>query len=78
MSIHNKEVSIGRPHYLAGGQWTLSNLNKINVLLGQNGCGKSILLRALRDISPENSHYIVPERTGDITFEAGLMAESGT
>lgn len=78
MSVHNKEISIARPHYLSGGQWTLSNLNKINVLLGRNGCGKSILLRALRDLSPENSHYIVPERTGDITFEAGLMAESGT
>lgn len=78
MSIHNQEISIARPHYLAGGQWAVSKLNKINVLLGRNGCGKSILLRALRDMSPENSHYIVPERTGDITFEAGLMVESGT
>lgn len=46
--------------------------------MGKNGSGKSILLRAIRDLSQENSHYIVPERTGDITFEAGLIAESVT
>jgi energy-coupling factor transporter ATP-binding protein EcfA2 len=78
VSIHKNEVTIPRPDYLGGGSWNLRGLNSINVLLGRNGCGKSILLRALRDLSQESSHYIVPERTGDITFEAGLMAESGT
>lgn len=78
MSIHRQEIIIARPNYLGGGNWNLQGLNSINVLLGRNGCGKSILLRAFRDLSPENSHYIVPERTGDITFEANLMVESGT
>ena len=78
MSIHRNEVTIPRPNHLGGGSWNLRGLNYINVLLGRNGCGKSILLRALRDLSQESSHYIVPERTGDITFEAGLMADSGT
>jgi energy-coupling factor transporter ATP-binding protein EcfA2 len=78
VSIHRQEIDIARPAYLGGGVWSVRGLNSINVLLGRNGCGKSILLRALRDLSQENSHYIVPERTGDITFEAGLMVESGT
>ena len=78
MSIHRQEIEIKRPNYLGGGNWSLRGLNSLNVLLGRNGSGKSILLRAFRDLSPENSHYIVPERTGDITFEAGLMIESGT
>lgn len=78
MSIHRQEMEIARPNYLGGGKWNLRGLNSINVLLGRNGCGKSILLRAFRDLSQENSHYIVPERTGDITFDAGLTINSGT
>lgn len=77
--MHSNEIKsaqVNRPGYLGGGQWELSGLNRVNVLLGRNGSGKSILLRALRDLSPDNSHYIVPERTGDITFEAGLIVES--
>lgn len=76
MTIHRETIQVARPPYLGGGNWTLRSLNSINVLLGKNGSGKSILLRAIRDLSPDNSHYIVPERTGDITFEAGLIVES--
>lgn len=76
MIAQNQDISINRPAYLGSGQWTVRGLNRVNVLLGRNGCGKSILMRALRDMSPENSHYIVPERTGDITFEANLITES--
>ena len=72
----NTEVTITRPEHLGGGNWVINGLNNINVLLGRNGCGKSILMRAFRDLSPENSHYIVPERNGDITFEPGLITES--
>lgn len=78
MDETNKTIRLARPAHLGGGQWTMGNLNQINVLLGRNGCGKSILLRTLRDLSPENSHYIVPERTGDITFEANLIAQSAS
>lgn len=74
MSIHKQDIQIKRPPFLGGGEWSLQRLNSINVLLGRNGCGKSLLLRAMRDLLPENSHYIVPERTGDIVFEAGLIA----
>ena len=73
-----QEILINRPAHLGGEQWCLRGLNKVNVLLGRNGCGKSILLRAYRDLFIENSHYIVPERTGDITFEAGLVLNSTT
>lgn len=75
MPIHRSTLSASRPHFLGGGHWSLSRLNKINVLLGRNGSGKSQLLRALRDSSQESSHYVVPERTGEISFEPGLMVE---
>lgn len=74
-SENNSEI-VHRPDYLGGGQWNLIGLNRINVILGINGSGKSILLRALRDLSPENSHYIVPERTGEIQFDSGLLSET--
>lgn len=75
MPVHQSAAAIPRPAFLGGGQWALRNLNAINVILGRNGSGKSQLLRALRDKSPIASHYVVPERTGEIQFEAGLMVE---
>lgn len=75
MPIHHESLTATRPHFLGGGNWTLSRLNKINVILGRNGSGKSQLMRALRDSSPESSHYVVPERTGEISFQPGLMTE---
>lgn len=69
---------IERAAHLGGGTWTLNNLGKINVLLGRNGSGKSILLRALRDKLQADAHYIVPERTGDITFSANLLESTST
>ena len=75
MPIHHSTLTASRPHFLGSGQWSLSRLNKINVILGRNGSGKSQLLRSLRDSSPESSHYVVPERTGEISFEPGLMTE---
>jgi ATPase subunit of ABC transporter with duplicated ATPase domains len=75
MPIHHQVVEIARPEFLGGGQWRLSRLNAVNVVLGRNGCGKSQLLRTLRDRSMAASHYVVPERTGEIQFEAGLMVE---
>lgn len=75
MPAHQTAAAIPRPEFLGGGQWSLRGLNAINVVLGRNGSGKSQLLRALRDVSPVASHYVVPERTGEIQFEAGLMVE---
>jgi predicted ATPase len=62
---------------LGGGTWELRGLNEITVVLGRNGSGKSQLLRGLRDRAPSSSHYVVPERTGEISFEANLMIEVG-
>ena len=75
MPIHESSTNVPRPGFLGGGEWTLRSLNSINVILGRNGSGKSQLLRALRDKLPAASHYVVPERTGEIQFEAGLMVE---
>jgi predicted ATPase len=75
MAKHFNELEIDRPDFLGGEKWTLRRLNHINVLLGRNGSGKSLLLRGLRDKHMETSHYVVPERTGEISFEAGLMVD---
>ena len=75
MPTHLSNSSVPRPGFLGGGQWTIRGLNSLNVVLGRNGCGKSQLLRSLRDVAQESSHYVVPERTGEITFQPGLMTE---
>ncbi len=58
--------------------YTLKNLNKINILLGKNGCGKSFLLREVEkgfrngtDYSGKTK-YITPERGGSLVYEAGI------
>lgn len=76
MDTEKKELKVSRPEYLGGGEWKIVSPNRVNVILGRNGCGKSVLLRALRDINQQSSHYIVPERTGEISFEAGLIVET--
>lgn len=58
------------------GGYTLKNLNKINIILGKNGCGKSILLRKmeqglLRQKGYGKIKYITPERGGSLLYEAG-------
>ena len=58
--------------------YTLKNLNKINIVLGKNGCGKSIMLRTIeQNVVSQNenigkSKYITPERGGALTYEAGV------
>ncbi len=58
--------------------YTLKNLNKINIILGKNGCGKSIMLRTIeQNIISQNenigkSKYITPERGGALAYEAGV------
>lgn len=75
MPVHEAHIAVPRPAYLGGGDWQLTRLNSVNVVLGRNGSGKSQLLRAMRDLDLASRHYIVPERTGEINFEAGLITQ---
>ncbi len=50
-------------------------MTDITIFMGKNGSGKSILLRAWRDQSPDDVHYIVPERTGNIEFQPNYMEQ---
>lgn len=62
--------------------YTLKNLNKINILLGKNGCGKSYLLRQVeRGLSSKidifgKTKYITPERGGSLVYEAGIEQQT--
>lgn len=55
----------------------LSNLAKINVLLGKNGSGKSTILRLLEQHKQRlpnfgSASYITPERGGDLTYSGNV------
>lgn len=58
--------------------YTLRNLNKINIVLGKNGCGKSIMFRLVEQgLSSQlqtygKTKYITPERGGSLIYEAGI------
>lgn len=52
----------------------LKNLSKINLILGKNGCGKSVLLQNF-DSSKRNLYkikYIPPERGGAPSYNSGM------
>lgn len=56
--------------------YTLKNLNRINVILGKNGSGKSTMLRELEKDSVNitdfgKSKYVTPERGGALVYDAG-------
>ncbi len=59
-------------------KYELSNLGKINIILGKNGCGKSTLLRKLdEEIHRKTneygkSKYITPERGGVLVQQSGI------
>jgi predicted ATPase len=69
VSVYTTTKTIKRMPALGGEEWSLSGLTDITVLMGKNGSGKSVLLRAWRDQEPNAVHYVVPERTGDIAFQ---------
>jgi ABC-type multidrug transport system ATPase subunit len=55
----------------------LTNLAKINVLLGKNGSGKSTLLRTFEQNKQSlpnfgSARYITPERGGQLTYEGSI------
>ncbi len=57
--------------------FTLQNLDKINIILGKNGCGKSCLLRSLDENLVNNKtigkiKYITPERGGSLIYDPGI------
>ncbi|WP_216593242.1 ATP-binding cassette domain-containing protein [Sediminibacterium salmoneum] len=58
------------------GQFILTGLSKINVLLGKNGCGKSGLLKRLESFLTQQNNgeinYVTPERGGSLRYEAGV------
>ena len=66
---------ISRPEYLGGGQWQASDFFPITVLLGRNGAGKSVFLRQWRAQALEPVHYINPERSGSIVFDANVYGQ---
>jgi len=70
-----ESLDIPRPNFLGSGQWKVSGLKVCNILLGKNGVGKSQLMRSIRDQDMNKRHYVVPERSGDISFQAGFLAQ---
>ncbi len=77
-TLYFDSASITRPPFFGDGQWILKELKPITILFGKNGSGKSFLLRTWRDFQPQSIHYIVPERTGTINFEAGYLQRQTT
>ncbi|MDQ3181716.1 MAG: hypothetical protein M3Q33_14510, partial [Acidobacteriota bacterium] len=58
------------------GQYNLTGLSKINILLGKNGCGKSTLLKKIEvNLTAQNLgevNYVTPERGGALQFDSGV------
>ena len=57
--------------------YTLQNLDRINLVLGKNGCGKSSLLRSIdKCLFNEDNigkvKYITPERGGNLIYDPGI------
>ena len=75
MPVHVDTVEIPRIRQLGGGNWKLDGLSEVTVLFGRNGSGKSVMLRAWRDKSLDNVHYVTPERTGEMDLQPQFMRE---
>ena len=75
MTIYQDNVAVDRIGALGGGQWVLQKLTDVTVLFGKNGSGKSLLLRAWRDQNHDRTHYVAPERTGELAFNPKLMQQ---
>jgi ABC-type multidrug transport system ATPase subunit len=57
-------------------QYSFTNLSNINVLLGKNGSGKSLIMKnieqQLKGQDNGEVNYVTPERGGTLTFEASV------
>jgi predicted ATPase len=73
--VYFDRAEVARISPLGGGKWELTNLLPTTILFGKNGSGKSLFLRGWRDLQISASHYVVPERTGDISFEPGYLQQ---
>jgi hypothetical protein len=73
MSTYITNVEIPKPGTIGGGSWHLSDLSDFTILFGKNSSGKSLLLRAWRDNNIKGTHYIAPERTGEMNFNPGQI-----
>jgi len=57
--------------------YNLNNLDKVNIILGKNGSGKSIALKKVEqslanDVTIGTAKYISPERGGDLRYDASV------
>ncbi len=75
MAVHPKNEKIPRIPQLGGENWILEGMTDFTILFGKNGSGKSVLLRAWRDKYPDNVHYVAPERTGEMDFNANFVQQ---
>ena len=63
------------------GDRKITNLSKINILLGRNGCGKSRILRQIDEQglidgnAIEYKKYVTPERGGNLQHDGGVEAQ---
>jgi len=58
-------------------QFSLFGLDKVNIILGKNGCGKSYCLKRIEQALKKESgvgkvRYITPERAGFLTYEPAI------
>ncbi|MFA7418640.1 MAG: AAA family ATPase [Melioribacteraceae bacterium] len=57
-------------------QLNLTNLSKINVLIGKNGCGKSTLLKLIEKYfngeEVDKKNYVTPERGGALKYNSSV------
>jgi energy-coupling factor transporter ATP-binding protein EcfA2 len=56
------------------GNYRLSGLQQISVVLGKNGCGKSTLLRTFDEAKKAAGYvqYVTPERGGELVYDGGV------
>ena len=73
MQVYTSEIELRRPAHLGADPWSLRDMTPITVLFGKNGSGKSLLLRAWREGDVENTHYVTPERGGEINYDPGQI-----
>jgi len=75
LQVYIADANIPRPDYLGGGNWNLTGLSPITILFGKNSSGKSLLLRAWRNANEEETHYVIPERIGNLQFNPNYLSQ---